>query len=64
MTGHAIYQRICSAFNFINKQLDYSIDKDYITKYYTKIRRFKNLLMEVNSMNYNKLNPEEERVII
>ena len=49
---------------FINKQLDYSIDKDYITKYYTKIRRFKNLLMEVNSMNYNKLNPEEERVII
>src|SRR5687768_18412177 len=29
-----------------------------------EIRRFKNLFRQVNSMNYNKLNPEEERVII
>lgn len=29
-----------------------------------EIRRFKNLLREGNNMNYNKLNPEEERVII
>lgn len=29
-----------------------------------EIRRFKNLLKEGNNMNYNKLNPEEERVII
>jgi peptide-methionine (R)-S-oxide reductase len=29
-----------------------------------EIRRFKNPFRQVNSMNYNKLNPEEERVII
>lgn len=59
-----IFWYIINPFDIIKKQLDHSDDKKYITKNDTEIRRFKNRLKEVNSMNYNKLTPEEERVII
>ena len=59
-----IFWYVINPFDIIKKQLDHSDDKNCITKNNTEIRRFKNRLKEVNSMNYNKLTPEEERVII
>ena len=59
-----IFWYVINPFDIIKKQLDQSDEKKYITKNDMEIRRFKNRLKEVNSMNYNKLTPEEERVII